>query len=410
MKDFKLLKNKNFLYFVLSQGISGFGDIFFDTLILLLVYDSTKSVLQSAMVGIAWHISSIILSPIAGALSDSYDRKKILISSNFIGFIITFFIALFYLFNKKLSLPVALSAIILSNIAQTFIRPASRSILPDISGEENIESATGALSYITNIFNFIGTLSVGFIIEFLGGFTAIVIDSITFFIASVIIAFINIPQKSISIDINKNNNLLENIRNGWEVLKANVLFKRIVVAAILINVMSFIGPLLPAFIDEKFNGGSIDYSIIETISLIAGILVGTTVSTLTQHIQSKKLITYGWIGMGLSILGTSLFKAKFIIYIMFFLQSLFRTVSEVNFDIFMLREVEQKFRGRIIGIVFSLSVISIPLSTFIAGIVGERLPVMYIFMFAGIYAAIIGVVCLITVKRSDDPPEIEDQL
>jgi sugar phosphate permease len=114
--------------------------------------------------------------------------------------------------------------------------------------------------------------------------------------------------------------------------------------------------------------------------------------------------------MGLSILGTSLFKAKFIIYIMFFLQSLFRTVSEVNFDIFMLREVEQKFRGRIIGIVFSLSVISIPLSTFIAGIVGERLPVMYIFMFAGIYAAIIGVVCLITVKRSDDPPEIEDQL
>ena len=64
------MKNKNFLFFALSQGISSFGDIFFDTSILLLVYDSTRSVLQSAMVGVAWHISSMILSPIAGALSD----------------------------------------------------------------------------------------------------------------------------------------------------------------------------------------------------------------------------------------------------------------------------------------------------------------------------------------------------
>lgn len=401
------MKNKNFLFFALSQGISSFGDIFFDTSILLLVYDSTRSVLQSAMVGVAWHISSMILSPIAGALSDSYDRKRILMFSNFIGFIVTFCVALFYLINEKLSLPIALSAIVLSNIAQTFIRPASKSILPDISGEENIAGATGTLRYITDIFNFIGTLSVGFVIEFFGGFTAIIIDSITFFIASVIIVFINIPQRSISIDINKNDNLLGKIRDGWGVLSSNVLLKRIVVAAILINVVSFIGPLLPAFIDEEFNGGSIDYSVIETVSLIAGILVGSTASTLTEHIQSKKLISYGWIGMGLSILGTSIFKGRFIIYVMFFLQSLFVTVSAVNLDIFMLREVEQKFRGRIIGIVSSLSVISIPLSTLIAGIVGDRVPVMYIFMFAGIYATVIGILCFITVKKVNVPPEIE---
>jgi sugar phosphate permease len=73
----------------------------------------------------------------------------------------------------------------------------------------------------------------------------------------------------------------------------------------------------------------------------------------------------------------------------------------------MLREVEQKFRGRIIGIVSSLSVISIPLSTLIAGIVGDRVPVMYIFMFAGIYATVIGILCFITVKKVNVPPEIE---
>ncbi|MGD2072584.1 MAG: hypothetical protein PVG65_03755 [Candidatus Thorarchaeota archaeon] len=65
----KMLKNKNFFYFLSSQAISQLGDWIHWVPLLAFVYESTKSGNAIARVSIALTVTRIVFAPIAGGYS-----------------------------------------------------------------------------------------------------------------------------------------------------------------------------------------------------------------------------------------------------------------------------------------------------------------------------------------------------
>ena len=148
-KYIELIKNRTLVLLWSGQTISDIGDAFFNLALMWMVFTNTNSILQTALVSVFWHISDILFSPIAGILADKFDRKRIMIVSNFLAFILVGILAI-YTFSVQYIEPLIIYISILAlNCLTAFMTPLRSSVLPDIVGKELLTTASGIFTSLT---------------------------------------------------------------------------------------------------------------------------------------------------------------------------------------------------------------------------------------------------------------------
>src|SRR5579885_1202079 len=70
----RLLRNRSFTLVWSGQTISTLGDTFFNLAVMWVIYAQSGSALQTALISVIWHISSIVFGPFAGAVADRWDQ------------------------------------------------------------------------------------------------------------------------------------------------------------------------------------------------------------------------------------------------------------------------------------------------------------------------------------------------
>jgi MFS family permease len=181
-------RNGNFRYLWTGQIISLFGDWFDLIASAALVSHLTRSGLAVGGLFVVRMLAPFLVSPLAGVLTDRYDRKKLLITADIIrGVVVLGF--LLVRSEQQAWLLYVITAVQLSFSGIFF--PARNAIIPDIVSRAELGAANAISSTTWSVMLALGSALGGIVAGEWGIYPAFVVDSVSFFLSAFFISHIH---------------------------------------------------------------------------------------------------------------------------------------------------------------------------------------------------------------------------
>jgi MFS family permease len=156
-----LKNNRNYRYTWMGQVVSEIGDHFNNIAVFSLVLANTHSGLAVSGVMLSRAVPAVLAGPIAGVLLDRLDRKKVMIASDLVRFVVAlgFILTVDGDSTASLYLLYALSAVLM--FASPFFTSGRAAILPTITTREEMHTANSITQTTAWATLTIGTFTAG---------------------------------------------------------------------------------------------------------------------------------------------------------------------------------------------------------------------------------------------------------
>ncbi|GLW11630.1 MFS transporter [Microtetraspora sp. NBRC 13810] len=174
--------NPGFLALWSSRVISVGGDALSLVALMLYVADSTGQAIAVSLLLLTGEFIPSLLSPVAGAISDRFDLKRVMIACELAQGVILLLIAL-----ALPPLPLLLALVGLRAIAGQIFLPASRAAIPGLVPDRNLETANSTLGFGTNAAEALGPLVAAALFPFIGIRGVLLVDAVTFLLAGLLL-------------------------------------------------------------------------------------------------------------------------------------------------------------------------------------------------------------------------------
>lgn len=335
------------------------------------VFLETGSVTSLSMVLLASNLPRILLSPVAGALVDRWDRRWAMILSDAgsgVGTIVIFMLFL----NGSASVTALMIIGAFSSMFQAFQWPAYHASISLLVPKESYQRASGMVQMAEAISQLIAPLLAAVAIVSLGVTGLVVIDVITFSFAIVTLLIVRFPRPPES-DVGEESkgSLWQETLFGFTYIFArHGLFSLLVFFAAINLAFGFLGPMLFAFMLSVGTETTLGVSVtIGSTGMLAGsILASTWVGSrnkvrgilIGSLVLGVMLITLGWTSSLVIIIG-SMWIGMFSIPI----------VGAMSQAIWMAK-VEPDVQGRVFAVRGMLAQMTSPLALLIAGPLADR--------------------------------------
>ena len=367
-----MFKNKNFSILLFGRLITNFGDSIYSIATLTLIYSLTKSTFYSGITLFLISFTAILQIFISPIIS-KFNVKYFLIISQLLQAIILLVIT-YLIFIDKLHITTLIIFIVCISFINQIVYPIQLGLLPKIVKQQELVKANSLFSIAYQgsdaLFNSIG----GFIITVFGTIFAFIINSLTFFINSILFIFLSSDlSKNEKTTNTKQENYLSKLSSGIKVWNKPLL-KLLLIGIIIINFStSSLLTVLPEYSETSYF-----YGILLSASGL-GILIGAFLSN-TQILKNIRLsILYTTFTLGialswgtLSILNNNSITNRIINFSLFLfgwiLIGILNTYSQTMIQCVISKDKLDVAMSTMIG----LSIAFTPLGALIAGILSIK--------------------------------------
>ena len=320
-----MFKNKNFSILLFGRLITNFGDSIYSIATLTLIYSLTKSTFYSGITLFLISFTAILQIFISPIIS-KFNVKYFLIISQLLQAIILLVIT-YLIFIDKLHITILIIFIVCISFINQIVYPIQLSLLPKIVKQQELVKANSLFSIAYQgsdaLFNSIG----GFIITVFGTIFAFIINSLTFFINSVLFIFLSSDLSKNEKNITTQENYLSKLSNGIKIWNTPLL-KPLLIGIIIINFStsslltvlpeysetsyfygillsaSGLGILIGAFLSNKkilknIRLGTLYITFAFGIAVSWGLLSILNNNSITNKIINFSLFLFGWILIGI---------------------------------------------------------------------------------------------------------------
>ena len=384
---------KNLGLFIIGKLISVFGSAIYTFAIGLYVLKQTGSGFSFALTLFVGLIPTIIFSPVAGYMSDRFDKKKIVVFMDFANgmmFLILFLLTLKFELNQ----PMIYISTFMTTVFTTFFGIAFEAAKPNLVADEKLMSINSLSKAIDSTALILAPVLGGLIFAFTEIKTFILINAVCFIFSAGIETMIdfNYNIKSTA-EINDDGGFVEDIEDGLTYIrKSSEIVKMINVLVILNFFISFsVTVPLPYIINNLLNLSSNQYGIIQGAFPVGMILGAVAVGKIIEKIDYMKLLIFSSITLSVAIalLGLPLILADasslaYMIYYISIMVIFGIAISFIDVPILWLmqKSIPDNLRGKVLSISMSIVKLIAPLGLVISGMIINSVPV-YIMTFAG---------------------------
>ena len=376
------MNNKNNLkdFYILwsTQSLSQLGSAITAFALTLWLYEKTGSALSTASLRICTYAPYVVMSIFAGAISDKFDKKRIMLICDLLAALST--VAVFVLYKTDLLSVWHLYLInAISGLMNTVQQPASEVAYTMIIPKEYYQKTGGLQSLSRSLITIGNPVIASAVYGFAGLDAAIAVDLCTFVIAFVSLAFfVKIPK--ISSEEEKSENVLSLAKEGLKYLKENPMILYVILFMAGVNfVASAFDAVLPAFILPNPRGGNFILGIVTSCSGIA-MVAGSIIATFMPKPKDRIKVIY--LSMLFS-LGTENFLLAFsrlpvLWCIGQILGWIFVPVMSTNQNVIMKNTIPAKLQGRVYACRNTLQFFTIPIGLMFGGFMVDEVcePIM----------------------------------
>jgi len=387
----KGLLNKNFFLLWQGQLVSQLGDQAFIIAMNFWIKHETGSASLVGMIMMLSTLPSVILGPFAGTFADWHSRKKIIVISDLLNglAVISMGIAIYY--NAMETKYLLIMLFIISTfvaIINSFFRPAITASIPELVSKDKLEAANSMNESTLQLASFIGQGGGGLLYKMFGPALLFIGDGITYLFSSFSESFINIPQK---IERKKHdsikeliNHFISDMKGGFQyIYKRKGMRNLFLIAAVLNFFLMPIIVLLPFFVEDFLKKGADWYGYIMG-AFGAGALLGyflVSIIKMSPKIRSLSIVFLIVINSSIvALLG--LVRNPIIALLMMFIAGIMNGFININIMTAIQVSTDNNIRGRVFGLLQTMSMgitpISMGLSGVVADLLNQNIPLVYI--------------------------------
>lgn len=411
----------HYLTFISVETISMLGSNIVDFVLIWWIVVTTKSALYLSIASLIVFGTRIFLSPVAGVFIDRWNRKIVIILSDFGQAISMFYLIYKFTFGTA-SVNDILLIMFIGSLFASFQSPAFSAIVPVMVEEKNIERVN-SLSYFARIFTSIIGAPIGALLYSIAPISTLLwIDIISFFFAVVVVSFIRIPsQKETnikkSVQKSSQKGFIKEFKEGLSIIKSKGLVSFLIVFTIDNFFETPRNILLPLLISDTYQGNAFTYALIissfqVSVSLTA-ILMGW--KNIWRNVDPAKVFSFSIIGIFIgSILLVIPSPGSLGIYIIIpIIGMILIGICSPSVNVTM-QSLEHKIvppdkQGRVNATNNSISLTMIPPATLITGFLIDFLGNEFI-RFIIFISCIFGIISMILIWYLTDLSSISSQI
>lgn len=365
-----LRNNPDYARLWLSQVVSLLGDWFNTITLVALVTAYSPQYTGLAVSGflLARFIPPMLISPFAGVLVDRFDRKRLLLGSNWLRAVVVVLLLLTTRGPEWLWLIYVLTA--LQFVLSSVFEPAQASSLPNLVREGDLLKANTLVNITWSAMLAFGAVIGGVVGELLGANVALLIDALTFVVAAVLIMPIPARRfvteaKQVTIHVDTS------FREGLRFLKRD----RPIIGTLLIKFGTSLGnvdTLMAIYATQLFvigSGGQISLGIMYSafgLGAIIGPLIlnrfndGSVFTMRRLVLLGFLMATIGWVALGSA-------WSLVIVCVALVLRAMGGSANWTYSTVMIQKQVQDAYRGRMFSLDMAFFYLATVISTLAHG-------------------------------------------
>ncbi|MEM7127279.1 MAG: MFS transporter [Chloroflexota bacterium] len=335
------------------------------------VFQTTGSITAFALIALFATLPSLLIAPVAGALVDRFDKRKMMLISDTIAGLSTLCIAILF-FSGRLEIWHIYVSAALNATTKVFQTPAYQSAITMLIPAKQLGRANGMVQGAQAVAQLLAPVLAGFLVVTIQVGGVILIDFITFFCAMLTLLIVALPSTAAKRSpLSSFRELLEEAAAGWSFITAHVGLLGIFIALAISNFTTslaavLVTPLVLAFAPASTLG---------VVLSIAG--SGMLFGSLFMSVWGgpRRLIN-GVLGFGLisgfSFMVAGLQPSAALIaaagFVIFFDVAVVNSCNQAIWQ----RKVPQALQGRVFALLQMVSSALAPLAFLVAGPLVDR--------------------------------------
>ncbi|MDE6539531.1 MAG: MFS transporter [Ruminococcus sp.] len=372
---------KSFFILWITQSFSALGSAMTNFALVIWIYQQSGSALTTAMLAVCSYAPYVIMSIFAGAVSDKWNKKIIMLVCDSFSAICTVAVMIL-LKNNCLQVWHLYVINSLNGLMNTIQQPASDVALTLLVSEKYYQKTSGMRSFSNSLVTVLTPAFASALLAFAGIEAVIIFDLATFTTAFVVLLFfIEIPE------IKKENKEVENIsqsvRNGILWLNEN---KGILWLMLFLSAINFIASIyesaLPAMILSKS-----DETALGIVNSCVGIatLIGSIIVTFMPEPKNRVKVICSCLFFSMSTENFMLaFGENPVVWCIGALCGwIFIPLMNANMDVIFRTHIPADMQGRIYSVRNTLQFFTIPLGYFLGGFLLDNIFEPFVSGFSG---------------------------
>jgi len=367
----RALRSPNYRMFFGGQTISLVGSWMTRLATSWLVYRLTGSAYLLGLVSFAGQVPTFILGPFAGVWVDRLDRRRVLIVTQVLSMIQSFWLAGLVLWGH-ISFTEILLLSIFQGVINAFDMPARQAFLTEmVERREDLPNAIALNSSMVNGSRLIGPSLAGLVIAGYGEGYCFLIDGISY-----IAVIISLLMMTVTVRDTKRGRegVIADLREGWRYVSQ---FQPVRAILLLLALVSFVGMpytvLMPVFATKYLHGGPSTLGLLMGASGIGALASAISLAMRRSVLGLGKVIPMmsAIFGAGLIAFSLSRWLPLSLFLMLFTGFGLMQQMAASNTILQTI--VDEKMRGRVMSYYSMAFAGTAPFGSLAAGYVADRI-------------------------------------
>ena len=387
------MKNRSFIFYVAGQAVSVLGDGVYQIAIMWLIMKITNN--KGLAVGGAFSIFSIgelISGFISGPIADRFNKKRLLIITDFLRAVVLFTLYFLSVENLVNMYVIVLILLVLSILSPVF-STTQFTLMPLLVESDELLKANGFFNSFTTISRILGPALGGVLVGAFGYNACFLIDAISFLVSVATISFIRYkPIKVDNIETKTVVSILKSFKEGYKYLTSSKFLIALSIYALLLN---FTGgallPLIPIF-SNRVHFGSQGYGYMMSAFSLGFLAFSLLVGLLPKELPETRLMLYGLTVGSTSVILWGASKSLILVLILFFIFGFSNALTNLPLNTLLQKMIKIEFLGVVISFTSTISQALQPVSMAFSGYLADKIPISMLIIFIGISSLTISLI------------------
>ena len=303
---FRSLQYPNYRLFFSGQSISLIGTWMQRIAMPWLVYHMTGSALLLGVVSFAGQIPTFLFSPLAGVLTDRWNRHRVLVATQIISMIQATILAILSIAGVIQIWHIVVLSVVLGCV-NAFDVPARQSLVVDmVEKKEDLGNAIALNSLMFNGARLIGPAIAGIMLASTSEGVCFLLNAVSylFVIASLLMMKLNIKKF-----VARQNGTFSELKEGWNYVIGFPPIKHLILLLALVSLtgMSY-SVLMPVFAQDILHGGSHTYGFLMGAAGFGALLGALYLASREKVLKLGRIVPSAAILFGFSLVILSFSK------------------------------------------------------------------------------------------------------
>jgi MFS family permease len=386
---FRSFKYRNYKLFFGGQSISLIGTWMQRIAMPWLVYDITGSPVLLGLVGFAGQIPTFLLAPIAGVLTDRWNRYYVLIVSQVVAMIQAFILTWLYYSGSIEVWHIVLLSVVLG-VFNAFDVPSRQAFVVDlVEKKEDLGNAIALNSLMFNGARLIGPSVAGILLASAGEGICFLSNALSYIFVIVSLLFMKVPLRK---RVKGSSPIFKEMKEGFRYAFGFAPIKHLILLLGLVSLMVMpYSVLMPVFAKEVLHGGSNTFGFLMGAAGFGALLGGLYLASREKVLRLGRIVPFAAALSGVGLICFSLSRYFLLSLFLMVIAGLGMMLHTASSNTVLQTVVDEDKRGRVMSIYTMAIMGTAPFGSLMAGGLAKFIGTPNTIMLGGV-ACIFGAI------------------